>query len=136
MLSPISKFRDSAKKTPEMGLSWPWEDLDAITYGIRPYWLGVLGAGTGVGKTTVTKKIVFKLAYGHQVPVVVIYLEEQPEKVLRSLAGQLINKDLNSPPCNDKEDPEYLEMRDYTEDQANAAIDSLCDDNLIMVGGS
>lgn len=48
VLSPISKYRESAKKTPEMGLSWPWPDLDNVTYGIRPYWLGVLGAGTGV----------------------------------------------------------------------------------------
>lgn len=134
MLSPISKFREAAKVTPEFGLSWPWPDMDAITYGIRPYWLGVLGAGTGCGKTTLTKKITFKLAYEHRVPVVVIYLEEQPAKVLRSLAGHMINKDLNSPPCNDPNDPEYLEMRDYTEEQANDAIDALCDDGLIMVG--
>lgn len=134
VLSPISKYRESAKRTPEMGLSWPWPDLDNVTYGIRPYWLGVLGAGTGVGKTTITKQIVFHLAYNHKVPVVVIYLEEQPSKVVRSLAGRLINKELTAPPCNDKENEEYLEMRDYTEEQANAAIDALCDDGLIMVG--
>ncbi len=133
VLSPISKFREKAKKMPEMGLSWPWDQLNPVTYGIRPYWLGVLGAGTGVGKTTLTKQITFHLAYTHQKPVVVIYLEEQPDKVLRSLAGHLINKDLVSPPCNDPQDPDYVAMRDYTEEESNAAIDALCDDGLIMV---
>lgn len=70
----------------------------------------------------------------HNEPVVVIYLEEQAEKTVRSFAGELIGKDLTAPPINDKNDPEYHPMRDYTTEQANAAIDKLCDDGMLMIG--
>lgn len=133
-LSSMNKYRDKAKETPQMGLSWPWPSMDSVTYGIRPYNLSVWGAGTGVGKTKTTKEIVFHLAYVHKVPVVVIYLEEQATKTVRSFAGQLINKDLTAPPCNDKKDPEYTEMRDYTKAEADQAIDKLCDEGMIMIG--
>lgn len=133
-LSSASKYRDKAKVMPTMGMSWPWPSLDPVTYGIRKNYLGVWGAGTGVGKTKTTKEVVFHLAYEHAQPVVVIYLEEPAHSTVRSFAGNLINKDLNAPPCNDKEDPDYNESRDYTEAEANKAIDQLCDDGLIMIG--
>ena len=133
-LSSMSKYRDRAKVMPTMGLSWPWPSMDSVTYGIRKNYLSVWGAGTGVGKTKTTKEIVFHLAYTHDKPVVVIYLEEQATKTVRSFAGNLINKDLTAPPCTDKQDPDYSEMRDYTEQGANYAIDRLCDEGRIMIG--
>lgn len=133
-LSSPSKYRDRAKAQPTMGLSWPWPSLNPITYGIQKNYLGVWGAGTGVGKTKTTKEVVFHLAYEHGVPVVVIYLEEPAHETVRSFAGNLINKDLTAPPCNDKDDPDYSLSRDYTTEEANAAIDQLCDDGLIMIG--
>jgi len=133
-LSSPAKYREKAKIMPTMGLSWPWPSMNPVTYGMRKNYLSVWGAGTGVGKTKTTKEVVFHLAYTHNKPVVVIYLEEQAVKTVRSFAGNLINKDLTAPPCNDKNDPDYSEMRDYTLEQANAAIDKLCDDGLIMIG--
>jgi len=133
-LSRMSKYKEKAKVMPTMGLSWPWPSMDPVTYGIRLNYLSVWGAGTGVGKTKTTKEVVFHLAYTHNQPVVVIYLEEQAIKTVRSFAGTLINKDLTAPPCNDKNDKDYSEMRDYTEAEANAAIDQLCDDDRIMIG--
>jgi len=133
-LSSLHKYRDRAKVMPVMGLSWPWPTMNPVTYGIRPHYLSVWGAGTGVGKTKTTKEVVFHLAYTHNVPVVVIYLEERAEKTVRSFAGQLINRDLTAPPCLDSDDPDYTEMRHYTEDEANDAIDRLCDDGRIMIG--
>lgn len=133
-LSSLNKYREKAKIMPTMGLSWPWPSMNKVTYGIRPYYLSVWGMGTGVGKTKATKEVVFHLAYTQDTPVVVIYLEEQADKTLRSFAGTLINKDLTAPPCNDKDDPDYDVSRDYTEEEANAAIDALCDDGKIMIG--
>lgn len=130
----MSHYRNRAKETPKMGLSWPWPEMNPITYGIREYYLSVWGAGTGVGKTATTKEVVFHLAYTHGEQVMVIYLEEPAFKTTRSFAGKLINRDLTAPPCNDKEDPYYSTARDYTEEEANAAIDHLCDDNLILIG--
>lgn len=133
-LASPAKYRDKAKVMPTMGLSWPWPSMSPATYGMRLNYLSVWGGGTGVGKTKTTKEVVFHLAYTHNKPVVVIYLEEQAVKTVRSFAGNLINKDLTAPPCSDKNDPNYSSMRDYTEEEANAAIDTLCDDGRIMIG--
>lgn len=133
-LSSMNKYREDAKEMPTMGLGWPFPSMDSVTYGIRSNYLSVWGMGTGVGKTKTTKEVVFHLAYVHDQQVVVIYLEEQAKKTVRSFAGTLINKDLTAPPCNDPCDPEYSLMRDYTKEQADAAIDQLCDDGRIMIG--
>lgn len=130
----MSHYRSRAKEQPVMGLSWPWPEMNPITYGIREYYLSVWGAGTGVGKTATTKEIVYHLAYDHDKMVQVIYLEEPAFKTTRSFAGLLINKDLTAPPCNDKEDPHYSIARDYTKEQADEAIDRLCDDGRILIG--
>lgn len=133
-LSGMGKYKKKAKETPEMGLSWPWESLNEVTYGIRLHYLSVWGAGTGVGKTKTTKEVVFEIAYRHKKPVVVIYLEEQPDKTVRSFAGNIINKDITAPPCNNRDEKGYTELRDYTKEQADEAIDKLCDDGMIMIG--
>jgi len=133
-LNSMDKYREKAKKVPTMGLSWPWELMNKVTYGIRDYTMSVWGMGTGVGKTTLTKEVVFFLAYTFNIQLVVIYLEERADKTVRSFAGYLINKNLNAPPCNDKDDPDYEELRDYTEEEANEAIDRLCNDNRIYIG--
>lgn len=134
VISSASKYRDKAKEQPTMGLSWPWPEMDAITYGLREHSLYVFGAGTGCGKTKTTKTIVNHIINEHKEPVVVIYLEEQAEKTVRSFAGELIGKDLTAPPINDKDDPEYTPMRDYTKEQADLAIDQICDDSMLMIG--
>ena len=130
----MSHYRDKALEVIEDGLSYPWPDLNKTSYGIRPYTLSVWGGGSGCGKTTVTKEIVFHLAYQHNKNVMVVYLEDQPDKVLRSFAGYLIGKDLAAPACSDKRDPDYTVMRDYTVEQATAAINQLCEDNKIFIG--
>ncbi|MGE3614170.1 MAG: toprim domain-containing protein, partial [Sulfurimonas sp.] len=106
VVASANKYRDKAKLQPTMGLSWPWPELDPVTYGIRENSLYVFGAGTGVGKTKTTKTIVSHLINEHKEPVVVIYLEEQADKTVRSFAGELIGKDLTAPPINDPEDPD------------------------------
>lgn len=53
---------------------------------------------------------------------------------MRSFAGELINKDLNAPPINDPDDPEYFLMRDYSKEDADKAIDAICDDGMLMIG--
>lgn len=138
-LKRVSDISARAKVMPVMGLSWPWPDMNRLTFGIRPHTLYVFGAGTGVGKTESTKEIVYHLMQEHDEQVGVIYLEEQPYTTVRSFAGKLINKRIEDPPTNDRKDPGYRELSDYKEEAANAAIDSLVDlDRLIVVdtGGS
>ena len=118
----VAELVKRALVTPKMGLSWPWPDMDPLTFGIRDHQLIVMGAGTGVGKTETTKEIAFHLmeAYGEEVAV--IYLEEQAPKTVRSYAGKLINKELSQPAINDKSDPNYSPQYDYTDEQAEEAI--------------
>lgn len=130
----MKHYKEQAKQVIADGLSYPWAGLNPITYGMRLYSLVVLGAGSGVGKTSITKEMVYHLAYVHGKRVMVIYLEEPAPKTVRSFAGFPINKDLTAPSCHDKEDPYYNEMRDYTEEEANEAIDRLCEDDMIYIG--
>lgn len=133
-LKSVAQLAKRAKVMPTMGKSWFLEGLNRLTFGISPHRLFVFGAGTGVGKTETTKSIVFDLMEQHDEKAAVIYLEEQPERTVRTFAGKLINKELENPPINDTSDPDYTEAVDYTEDEANAAIDALDRmDKLIIV---
>lgn len=121
-----SELAEKAKVMPAMGQQWPWQPLNKITIGIREHMLFVIGAGSGVGKTHFTKEVCFKLMEVDEEPVGVIYLEEPVLKTYRNFAGRyLVNKRIDLPP-NDPDDPlSYMEERDYTEEEANWAIDKL-----------
>jgi twinkle protein len=132
-LKSVSDLVDKAKATPTMGLSWPWPGMDWMTFGIRPYTMYVFGGGTGVGKTEITKELVYHLNDAHGEVVAVIYLEEQAEKTVRCFAGKAINKRLEDPPITDPEDPMFSPQRAYSEAQANAAIDALAEKNQLVI---
>lgn len=132
-LREMSHYREKAKQAVTMGLSWPWPEMDEMTYGIGFNRMIVWGAGTGVGKTQSSKEVVDHLVHVHNEPVEVIYLEERPEVTVRSYAGLYCNKDLLAPPIHDKGNPFYSPIRDYTEEEANEAIDKLCDEGMITI---
>lgn len=129
----IAQLSERAKVVPKMGLSWVWKSLDEITLGIRPHMLYLFGAGSGVGKTATTKEIVMHLTEVHGKKCGVIYTEEPAHQTVRSFAGKWVNKKLELPSITDKTDPSYALQRDYTEEQANKAIDHLADKGLILV---
>lgn len=124
-IKTVRQLSSKAKIAPVMGKSWPWPSMNKITLGIRKYMMYLFGAGTGVGKTATTKQIVKHLIDVHEESVGVIYTEEPATQTVRSYAGKWINKRLELPPCNDVNSDMYGVDRDYTEEQANAAIDAL-----------
>lgn len=133
MIKSIGQLKKGSLETPTMGLSWPWPELNPLTFGIRTHWLCVLGAGTGVGKTETSKEIAFHLAdlYGEQVGLV--YLEEPVVKTVRSFAGKLVNKRLEEPPIHDKSDAFYNKASDYTDEEATEAIEILEAKNNVFI---
>lgn len=133
VLKPLSAFRDKAVKTPNMGLSYPFPTMDKVTFGIREHFLSVWGAGSGVGKTKTTKQVLYHLTQELGESVVAIYLEEQPDKTLRSLAGMYSGKDYTAPPINDETDPLYEIQFDYEEEEATAAIDRMVEEGQVML---
>jgi twinkle protein len=71
-----SELRGAIDKPIEWGLSYPWPELNAVTYGVRPNELVALGAGTGIGKTDLLKEIATHFVKVHKEKVGLIFLEE------------------------------------------------------------
>lgn len=124
-LKRVSELVKKALVQPTMGRSWFLPDLNPLTFGIRKHTLIVIGAGTGVGKTETTKELCFHLMEEYDETVAVIYLEERPEKTVRSYAGKLINKRIEEPAITDKSNPDYSPEYDYTPEEAEDAINLL-----------
>ncbi len=93
----MADLKDQIDKPPERGLSYPWETLTKLTYGIRPSELIALGAGTGLGKTEVFKEIIYHLVKEHQQKCGVFFLEEQPKDTAMALMSKHANKPLHIP---------------------------------------
>jgi len=81
----------------DMGLSYPFDKLTKLMYGIREGEIYVLGAGTGLGKTTVYKEIAYHLAMEHEKKVGLLFLEEQNNMTALSMMSIMANKPLHLP---------------------------------------
>lgn len=132
-LKAASHYAGVAKQVTEMGLSYFLPELNMITFGVRLRFLGVWGAGTGVGKTEHTTSHICKIIEQGK-PVVAIYLENSPDEVLKMVASRMANKDFMSPPYDpDDLDDEYSAARDYTWQELSDTIDELVATNLLFI---
>ncbi|AKA61819.1 DNA primase [Proteus phage Premi] len=133
-IKSIASQRDKLKEArPEQGLSWPWPKLNKITLGIRKNQLIVIGAGSGVGKTEFLREVVKHLIEEHGESVGIISTEDPYNKVARAFIGKWIDKRIELPPCNNPREDGYREVFDYTEEEANAAIDYVADTGKLFV---
>lgn len=131
-LRSASHWADRAKVVRTMGLSYFEPALNPITFGIQLSYLSVWGAGTGVGKTSITTKHIISLIRQGQ-PVVAIYLENTPDEVLQMVASEIANKDFMSPPWTEAEGTPYNEARDYTQELLDDTIDELVATGLLFI---
>lgn len=81
----------------EMGYSWPWPKLTAITYGRRLNESYYVGAGTGIGKTTFVMEIIHHDAQVLNLKTGVIPLEQTPQKFFQRYAGAIGNRKFHKP---------------------------------------
>lgn len=118
----LKDFIDDLDEKVEWGLSYPWPELNKLTYGMRKQELVVIGAGSGVGKTEFMKEIIVHLRKEHNQKVGIIFLEENPKRTSLSLAGKFMNKPIHIPDV--KFDPK----------EKRAALESLegGDDSLVF----
>lgn len=93
----MADLKDAVMARPKWGISWPWETLTKLTYGIRSGELYALGAGTGVGKTDCYTQIMQHLIEEHSLPIGVFALEQSPVDTATRLAGKLVGKPLHVP---------------------------------------
>lgn len=93
----MDELVDEALEPPEWGLSWPFETLTELTYGMRLGELYALGAGTGVGKTSLITETAGHLLQEHDEKVGIFALEQEPEETAVRLAGKMVGKPLHVP---------------------------------------
>lgn len=96
-LVTLDEVKEKARDKPKMGLSWPWEKLTDLTYGIQPSYIYTIGAATGAGKTDVLRQVETHLATVHEVPIAIFSLEEEPHTTALGLASKVSGKLLNTP---------------------------------------
>jgi len=71
----------------ERGLSYPWPTLTEITDGVRLHEMILLGAGTGLGKTTFFRQIIHHFVMEHKLDVGIVFSEETVEETARELVA-------------------------------------------------
>ena len=133
-IKSVAALRSSLKEArPEQGLSWPWPKLNKVTLGIRKHQLFVIGAGSGVGKTEFLREVVYHLIEEHGESVGIISTEDPTKKVARAFIGKWIDKRIELPPITDPREDGYREVLDYTDEEADAAIDMVADTGKFFV---
>lgn len=93
----MSDLKEAAMKKPTWGLSWPFQSLTEMTYGIRTGEIFTLGAGTGIGKTDFFAQTATHLIKEHKVPIGYFSLEQSPVETAIRLAGKLAEKTFHVP---------------------------------------
>ncbi len=93
----ISSVVDEACEPVEQGLDWPWPSLTKKTYGRRRAELYGFGGGTGTGKSTAFKQVAKHVLENDDLPVGLIFLEEQPKLTAKTMAGMMMGKRVHVP---------------------------------------
>lgn len=93
----IAETKDLVMAPTEYGLSWPFETLTKLTYGMRLGELYAIGAGTGIGKSDLLAETVVHLVQEHKQTVGYFALEQTPTETALRLVGKLIDKPIHKP---------------------------------------
>jgi twinkle protein len=93
----ISETKDAVLAPTEWGLSWPFETLTNLTFGMRLGELYAIGAGTGIGKSDLLAETVVHLVQEHKQTVGYFALEQTPTETALRLVGKLIDKPIHKP---------------------------------------
>ena len=90
-------FDEITKPTVKSFVQYPFEELNKITYGIRPSELVTFTAGSGLGKTQVMREIVHHIIKTTQDNIGLLMLEETPVITSKGLMSIEANQRLHLP---------------------------------------
>jgi twinkle protein len=93
----LSSLRNAVMEGIKWGISWPWETLTKLTYGIRTGEVYCIGAGTGTGKTDVFTQTIDHLVRVHNRPVAAFMLEQAPRESAIRIAGKFAKQRYHVP---------------------------------------
>lgn len=108
-------------KKPEMGTSFPWPRLTALTYGERKGQVWIWTSGSGMGKTEFLKEVIAHDITVHKKKCGIIFLEELAQDTIVHIASKVAGKNFSA--------PEY----DHDIKERDATIKTLESDNLLYL---
>jgi twinkle protein len=97
VISSFSEFEKILGERTEEGVSYPFDTLNHMTYGIRKGESVLITAQEGVGKTEVMHAIEHHLLKTTTEPVGAIFLEEPKRRHLQALVGIQLQKPVHLP---------------------------------------
>ena len=112
---------EAVNQSIEWGLSYPWEHLTQLTYGIRTAEMIVFGAGTGMGKTEFFKEIETHLLVHHKQKIGIIHLEETKKETALGLMSKYASIKFHTPDA------------EYTTEQFRKAFDETIGTNNVFI---
>ena len=118
----LGSLREALKKPlEEAEVRYPYKGLDDMTFGVRPTELVTICAGSGLGKSTFMRELVFSILAQTNDRVGLAFLEETPDRTARGLVGLQINKPIHLPGC------------DYSPSEVDQVFDSMdLDDRVVL----
>lgn len=93
----VAECLEDALKKPEWGLSWPWEGLTELTFGLRYGEVISIGGGVGGGKTLLAHELSSHLINIHKEKVGAFMLEETVGNTIKNIAGKSANIPFHRP---------------------------------------
>lgn len=106
-------LEDIKKPLIEAEVRYPYKKLDDMTFGMRPTELVTICAGSGLGKSTFLRELVFSILGQTNDRLGLAFLEETEQKTSRGLVGLHMNKPIWIPGCT------------YDPDEVQNVFDSL-----------
>ena len=97
IINANSLFDEITKPTIKSFVQYPFEELNKITYGIRPSELVTFTAGSGLGKTQVMREIIHHIIKSTQDNIGLLMLEETPVITSKGLMSIEANQRLHLP---------------------------------------
>jgi twinkle protein len=78
-------------------ISYPWEDLNKVTYGIRCGELVTITAGSGIGKSAILREIIYHILKNTEENVGALFMEESIRRTAQGLMSIDANKQFHLP---------------------------------------
>lgn len=105
----VSQATERGMKSPEMGLSYPWESVTKVLYGQKFGEATCIAGAVGSGKTLMAHEIIAHNIITHDLPCFAALLEEPNLKTLWNVAGKVDSLTYNRPEIYEANKERYFE---------------------------
>ena len=78
-------------------ISYPWEDLNKLTYGIRRGELVTITAGSGIGKSAILREVIYHIIRNTESRIGALFMEESVRRTAQGIMSIDANKQFHLP---------------------------------------